>query len=139
VACLWTLANASRFATTPVSNNDFTVEKIMKKYLALATLLGAVAFLSVSYLAEAQQPAADAPPVAAAPADAATAFAKDKADCEVLAAASTTEGAAPSDADKAATVKKCLTSKGHSEEEITKENAAAAPVAPAAPEAPAAK
>jgi hypothetical protein len=121
----------------------------MKKYLSLAAVLGAIAFLSVSYLAQAQQPAAGgamapaaAPAAPAAPAaaptapaaapDAASAYTKDRAECDALASAPTTEGAAPSDADKAAALKKCLVGKGHSEDEITKAEAAksAAPAAP---------
>ncbi len=120
----------------------------MKKYLTLAAVLGAIAFLSVSYLAQAQQPAAGAAPAApavmapAAPAaDAGGAYAKDRAECDALASASSTEGAAPSATDKAASLKKCLSGKGHSDDEITKEEATrgtAAPSAPAAPTAPAA-
>ena len=113
----------------------------MKKYLSLAAVLGAVAFLSVSYLAQAQTPAAGAtttttttaaPAPAAAP-DAVVTYAKDRAECDVLASAATTEGAMPTDADKAASVKKCLAGKGHSLDEVTKEEATrSAPVAPPA-------
>jgi hypothetical protein len=121
----------------------------MKKYLTLAAILGATAFLSVSYVAQAQQPPGAAPaaapaPAAAAPdaggamqaAPAAVGYAKDRAECDALASAPTTEGAAPSDADKAASLKKCLVGKGHSEDEITKEEAARSPAAPPAATAP---
>ena len=130
----------------------------MKKYLSLAAVLGAIAFLGASYIAQAQQPAAapTAPAVesampaapaaagtamqAAAPA-AATTYAKDRIECDALASAPSTEGAAPSDADKAAAINKCLVSKGHSADEIAKEEAAKTPapaaMAPVAPAAPA--
>jgi hypothetical protein len=108
----------------------------MKNYLTLAAFLGAIAFLSVSYLAQAQSEAitppdasvsAPAPDAAPAPADGmtgeVTGFAKDLAECESLASAATTEGATPSAEEKAATTKKCLMDKGHTEEEIAKEEA----------------
>jgi len=137
----------------------------MKKYLSLAAIMGAVAFLSVSYLAQAQTPAATAPatgaamaPAAAAPAapaagsamqaasPAAVTYAKDRAECDALASAPSTEGAAPSAADKELGIKKCLAAKGHKSDEIMKAEAAAmapaaktpAATAPAAPTAPAA-
>ena len=118
----------------------------MKKYLSLAAVLGAIAFLGASYIAQAEQPAA---PVAAAPSvvsaapaapAAATTYAKDRAECDALASAPSTEGAAPSDAGKTAALIKCLTAKGHNADEITKEEAAKTPAAPAptVPVAPAA-
>lgn len=137
------------------------LEKTMKKYLTFAAVLGAIAFLSVSYLAQADQHTTDA---AAAPAAATTAvaadaaaapaaapemtpYAKDLADCEALSAAAPAEGAAaPTAEEKAAADKKCMIGKGHTEEEIAKEDAAkkaaadaaaaAAPAAPTASEAP---
>jgi hypothetical protein len=124
----------------------------MKKYLTIVVVLGALAVLGTAYFAQANEqaaapaaagaamaPAADAAMAPAA--DAASTFATDKAECESLAATASTEGAAPSDADKAAAVTKCLEGNGHSAEEITKQSApAVAPAAPAAPaEAPAAK
>jgi 2-oxoisovalerate dehydrogenase E2 component (dihydrolipoyl transacylase) len=124
-----------------------TLENIMKKYLSLAAVLGAIAFLSVSTMAQAQAPAAPAAPAAAAPAAPATggammaapaagAYAKDRMECDALASAPSTEGAAPSDADKEASIKKCLAGKGHSADEITKSEAANSPAAPAAPATP---
>jgi hypothetical protein len=128
-------------------NHHQSLEKIMKKYLSTAVILSAV-FLGFS--AQAQQPAA---PVANAPAAAPAAgtamkaaspasitYAKDRAECDALASAPSTEGAAPSDADKEAAIKKCLTGKGHNTTEITTEEAqralAMAPHAvPAAPSA----
>jgi len=127
----------------------------MKKYLTLAAVLGALAFLSASYIAKAADapsaekvaPAAATPATPAAPAAAADkavapaaagSYAKDRAECDALASAATTEGAAPSDADKAAALKKCLEGKGHSDDEIAKEEAAKAPAAPATPATPAA-
>jgi hypothetical protein len=118
----------------------------MKKYLTLAAVLGTIAFLSVSYIAQAQQPAAPAATApAAAPAagsamqaavPAASTYAKDHAECEALASAPSTEGAAASDAEKTATLKKCLVAKGHTLAEIATEEAkSAAPAAPAAPAA----
>ena len=70
----------------------------MKKYLSLAAVMGAVAFLSVSYLAQAQTPGAAMAPAATAPAaapaagsamqaasPAAVTYAKDRAECDALA------------------------------------------------------
>jgi len=136
----------------------------MKKYLTLAAVMGAIAFLSVSTFAQAQAPAAApaggaAMAPAAAPAagsampaasPAAVTYAKDRAECDTLASAPSTEGAAPSAADKEASIKKCLGAKGHSADEITAGEAtkspapamappaAMAPAAPTAPTAPAA-
>ena len=116
----------------------------MKKYLSLAVVLGAIAFLSVSYLAQAQAPAAPSAPEATAgtPVAPAVVYAKDRSECDALASAPTTEGVAPSDADKAVALKKCLVGKGHTDDEISKEeaqHAAPAAIAPpaAAPAAPA--
>lgn len=116
----------------------------MKKYLSLASIFGAIAFIGVSCFAQAEQPAAPAPGAAmesAAPADAAKNYAKDRAECDALASAPSTEGAATSEADKEAVLKKCLAAKGHSLDEITKEEAAksAAPAPSEAPAAPAAQ
>jgi hypothetical protein len=128
----------------------------MKKYLALAAVLGAIAFISVSYLAQAQTGGAAAPAAATAPAapavaaapaaDAAPAaapvatFEQDNDTCSMISSAPTTEGAAPSAEAKDAAYKKCMIGKGHTEEELKKAadaKAAATPAAPAAPEAPA--
>ena len=125
----------------------------MKKYLTLAAVVGAIAFLSVSYLAQAEPEAgavpapavaapapADAAPAVAVPppADAMSVYMKDRAECDTLASAATTEGAAPTDEEKAAALKKCLIGKNHTEEEVTKleELLHAVPPAPPAPEAP---
>lgn len=112
----------------------------MKKYLTLAAFLGAIAFLSVSYLAQAEPEAAPAAAAAASAPAAAPAvvdFAKDKAECDTLAAAATTEGATPTEAQKAESVHKCLVGKGHTEDAIKAEAEKAKAAAPAA-EAPAA-
>ena len=119
----------------------------MKKYLTLAAILGAIAFISVSYLAQADEKAAVAPTAVmeAAPAPAAAgSFAADSDTCTMLSSAPTTEGAAPSDEAKAASFTKCMTGKGHTEEELKKAaddkaaKPADAPKTDAAP-APAAK
>lgn len=115
----------------------------MKKYLALAAFLGAIAFVSVSYLAQADEHAVAAPAVqadAAAPAS----FEQNHDMCGMMAAAPTTEGVAPSDEEKSASYTKCMMGKGHTEEELKKAaaDAAAKAEAPAhdapAHEAPAA-
>ncbi|MBI3441163.1 MAG: hypothetical protein HY052_05085 [Proteobacteria bacterium] len=131
----------------------------MKKYLTLAATLGAIAFISVSYLAQATEQAAApaagtamiaAPAPAAAPAaSAATSFKVDSDTCNMLSSAPTTEGSAPTADAQAAAFKKCMMGKGHTEEELKKAEddakaakkdapAEAAPKADAAP-APAAK
>jgi len=124
----------------------------MKKYLSLAIVLSA-AFLSFSAQAQVPaSPAANAPATTPANAPAAGAtmkaaspaaitYAKDRAECDALASAPSTEGAAPSDAEKEAAIKKCLTGKGHNATEITTEEAqralATAPSAvPATPSTP---
>ncbi|MFH1157913.1 MAG: hypothetical protein V1721_03390 [Pseudomonadota bacterium] len=123
----------------------------MKKYLTFAFLLGAIAFTSISYLAQAQvqkddvavSPAAEEMVVAPA-VSFDEAYTRDSAECHVLASASTTEGAAPSDEVKEAAFRKCMTDKKYSEEDIAKEEAMdkevmppVAPEIPVAPESPA--
>lgn len=117
----------------------------MKKYLALAALLGVIAFVSVSYLAQADEHAVDQKTEAAAPATAPVAtFAQDHDACDMMAAAPSTEGVAPSAEVKDAAYTKCMMGKGHTEEEMKKaaEEKAAAEAAKAAetpaPAAPAA-
>lgn len=113
----------------------------MKKYLAFTAVFGAFALLSLSAPAQAQAPAASAPEAGAAmkamvPPATASDYTKDRAECDALASAASTEGAAPAEADKAVALKKCLISKGHSEEEVNKAEAATTPpAAPAAAEA----
>lgn len=115
----------------------------MKKYLTFAAILGAVAFLSVSYLAQAEDvaapaaekamaPAAEAVPAPApAPASPELTYAKDRAECELVAVPAT-EAAASDTAAKAEALKKCLVGKGHSEDEVkTEEEKRAAAPAPA--------
>jgi hypothetical protein len=111
----------------------------MKNYFLTAALLGIIAFGSVSYLALAADPspaeksvpasrieAPDADPsdgeaeadaaLVEAPADT---FESDRAECDIAAAKPREEGgAAPSDADKEKTFKKCMGDKGHTEDEI---------------------
>lgn len=96
----------------------------MNKYLSAAVVLGAI---FVGFSAQAQQPAA---PVANAPAanntmknasPAEITYAKDRAECDALASAPSTEGAAPSDAEKKAAINKCLMAKGHNPNEISSE------------------
>ena len=89
----------------------------MKNYLTIAAVLGAVAFVSVSFLAQATEPAAAvameaAAPAAAVAADAAVAPVADAAttECETSVAASF-EGKTPSDEEKAAAVKACVDAK----------------------------
>lgn len=94
----------------------------MKKYLALAAVLGAIAVISASFIAQA------APETTAvtttiektsetttliAPAPAADVLAQDTADCTALAAAPKNDGTAPSESEKADIVSKCLAEKGH--------------------------
>jgi hypothetical protein len=115
------------------------LEKSMKKYVSLAAILGAIACVSVSLPAQAQpsDAPATAPPVIAVPE--ANTYAKDRAECDALVSAPTTEGAAPSEGDKTAALTRCLTVKGHSADEIKKEEAAkATPAPPAASTDPAA-
>ncbi len=94
----------------------------MKKHLTLAAVLGAVVLVGASFIAQANEPATstvtttiekatETTTTPAAPA--ADKVAKDTAECAALAAAPKTDGAAPSDADKADALKKCLESKGH--------------------------
>ena len=100
----------------------------MKKYVSLAVILGAIIAINVSVPAQAETP--DAP---------ADNYAKDRAECEALVSAPTTEGAAPSEGDTMAALSKCLAVKGHSADKIKKEEEAKAVTAPsAAPAAPAA-
>lgn len=108
----------------------------MNKYLSLAAVLGAIAILSVSYLAQADQHAATeatttmAVEAPAAPVDA---FAASHEECTTMAAAATTEGAMPTDEQKAASYKSCMMGKGHTEEQMKAHEAAATPdAAPAA-------
>ena len=118
----------------------------MKKYLTLAALLGIIAFISVSYLAQATEHA-DAPAAApisgaaeytppATPA-AAPSFAMNKDMCNTMTAAPAAEGTAPSEETKAAAFKKCMMDKGHTEEDLKKaaeeDKAKAATETPAAP------
>jgi hypothetical protein len=110
----------------------------MKNYLALAIVLGAIAFVSVSYLAQAQpktgavttavETATEAPAAPAADVvDAATGteapvadmYAKDKEECTTMSSAATTEGAEMSAEATEAAFKKCMMDKGHTEAEIT--------------------
>ena len=130
----------------------------MKKYLTLATLLGAIAFLSVSYLAQAdEKPTAPAmmhampEPEPMHPGAAQSPFKMDHDMCSMLASAPTTEGAAPSAEARDTAFKKCMIGKGHTEEELKKaddeasaadkaaHDHAAAPKADAPAHAPAAK
>jgi len=106
----------------------------MKNYLTLAAILGAIAFISVSYLAQADEkmaapPAAmhmdmDAPAPAPAPmgmpdpAVTATPFAVDSDMCSMLSSAPAAEGVAPSAEAKDSSFKKCMIGKGHTEEEL---------------------
>src|SRR3990172_4138276 len=99
--------------------NNQTLEKTMKKYLTLAFALGAIALISISYLAQAEQkadtvaaPAADAP-AAMAPADM---YAIDSDMCNTMASAPTDTAAAPSMEAKDAAFKECMTGKGHTKE-----------------------
>lgn len=96
----------------------------MKKYLALALALGAIAFVSVSFLAQAE-PQADnttmmsmekAPDDAVAMTPAVDPAAKDKEDCAAMAATPGADGAAPSEEAKNAAFEKCMASKGHGED-----------------------
>lgn len=88
----------------------------MKNYLTIAAVLGAVAFVSVSFLAQATEPAAApameaaAPAVAADAAVAAPAVDAATTECETSVAASF-EGKTPSDEEKAAAVKACVDAK----------------------------
>lgn len=121
----------------------------MKKYLILAVILGSVSFFGASYLAHAQDAAAGAAATTAPaaptaekvmPAAPQTAYAKDRAECDAVASMPATEGETPDAAAKSAALKKCLIGKGHSEDEITKEESVrgAADAAPADASAPAA-
>ena len=130
----------------------------MKKYLTIAAVLGAIAFLSVSYLAKADTaavpaaavdataaPAPGAPIVVppappAAPGDTVVAFVKDHDMCNLMATAPTTEGAQPTADARDAAYKKCMLGKSHTEAELKKEadDKAAKDKAAVAP-APAAK
>lgn len=103
----------------------------MKKYLSLAIVLGAIAFASVSFLAQAEPEATAVEHAMDAAAPAADQAAKDAADCTAMAATPTTEGAQPTDAEKDAAFKKCITDKGHGGEAHTQE----APATEAAPAA----
>jgi hypothetical protein len=129
------------------NNNYQHWRTIMKKYLTLAAFLGAIAFLSVSYLAQAEPEAGAAmttttttstTTTATAPAAELTGYAKDLAECNTLAAAPSTEGATPSAEEQAAAAHKCLIGKGHTEEmikaEAEKAKAAETPAAPPAAE-----
>lgn len=115
----------------------------MKKYLTIASVLGVIAFASVSFLAQAdQQPAGAhtavaaeekaAAPAAADPSDGEAAadnaaaastpaddkFAKDDQDCATDATTPGKDGAVPTDADKDAAYKNCMQKKGHSAAEL---------------------
>jgi hypothetical protein len=104
----------------------------MKKYLTLAAVLGAIAFLSVSYLAQAESetkaPAA-ATEAATAPADAAAAVAVDlnkiSADCKEAASAAKADGSKPSEEEVTKAFDACLKEKtGEKVQEEGKEDAA---------------
>lgn len=116
----------------------------MKKYFTAAIALAAIAFVSVSYLAQAEHAAdhkimpskmvaptdAAVPPSATPPGTVAPVvgdFAKDHETCTMLSSAPSTEGAVPSDEMKGAEYKKCMMGKGHTEDEM-KAQAPAAPV-----------
>jgi hypothetical protein len=76
----------------------------MKKYLTLAALAGAVALVSVSYFAQAEEAKTGTTPTAvekAAPAADAT------KECETAAAAKKADGTDPTAEEKAAALKKC--------------------------------
>ena len=131
----------------------------MKKYLTLAAILGAIAFLSVSYLAQADEKTEMAPAAAEKPADAPaapadamaapaapvapaaepTAYEKDADMCDILASSPTTEGTPPTAEAKDTAFKTCITGKGHTDDEMKmaadKKKAAATPAAPTAPAA----
>ena len=104
----------------------------MKKYITFAAILGLIAFISVSYLAQAQSqntPAISAPTSAQKPASTPdthalpphVAYMKDSIECNSLAAAANTEGATPTPAAKEEAFKKCMMGKTHTADEITKE------------------
>ncbi len=85
----------------------------MKKYLTLAALLGAIAFASVSFLAQAEEnvaPAAEQAMEAAAPAvDAAVAPAVSvEEDCKASASVAKADGTMPSAEEVDAAVKACV-------------------------------
>ncbi|MCE9507965.1 MAG: hypothetical protein K8R48_06605 [Alphaproteobacteria bacterium] len=95
----------------------------MKKYLTLAAILGAIAFISVSYLAQAEPKDATAPAAAMAPAtapvSAADAYAADLDMCKTMTSAPTdSAAAAPSEEAQKAAFKKCMNDKGHNDDEI---------------------
>ena len=106
----------------------------MKKYLTLAAILGALAFISISYLAQANDKMDAAPAAAMHVADAApsapsappappappTPFAIDSDMCTMLSSAPTTEGSVPTTEAKDTAFKKCMIGKGHTEEELKK-------------------
>lgn len=97
----------------------------MKKYLTIAAVLGAIAFVSVSFLAQATEPAAAVSTTvetnAAAPAAEATTTTTVAADatkeCEASVAASF-EGKTPSDEEKAAAVKACVDAKATADTQV---------------------
>lgn len=84
----------------------------MKKYLALAAVVGVIAFASVSYLAHAEPQAAatttTAAPAVASPAGAMEMADKLKADCTVAAAAKKADGTEPTAEEKEVSMKKCM-------------------------------
>ena len=103
----------------------------MKKYLTLAAVLGAIAFLSVSYLAQAESetkaPAAAATEAVTAPADAAAAVDLNKisADCKEAASAAKADGSKPSEEEVTKAFDACLKEKtGEKVQEEGKEDAA---------------
>jgi hypothetical protein len=102
----------------------------MKKYLTLAAILGAIAIISVSYLAQADQKAADAgaaPAAAMAPAAAtapvADTYAMDSDMCNTMASAPTDSAAAPAADAKDAAFTKCMTGKGYTKEVLAQKAA----------------
>jgi hypothetical protein len=104
----------------------------MKKYLTFAAILGAAAFLSVSFLAQAadKAPSAEEEKPASEKAFVASpdlAYARDRAACDI-ATTPATEDASQDPATKADALKKCLLSKGHTDEEVTKEESSRNPV-----------
>jgi hypothetical protein len=103
----------------------------MKKYLTLAAVLGAIAFLSVSYLAQAESetkaPAAATEAVTTtAPADAATIdLNKISADCKESASAAKADGSKPSEEEVTKAFDACLKQKtGEKVQQEGKEDAA---------------
>lgn len=95
----------------------------MKKMFGLVILLGAIAIISVSFLAEAEPKTTTVTTeitttatTPTQPAPVADKLAVDTAECTAASSVAKADSTLPTDAEKSASIKTCLETKGHKQE-----------------------